>query len=232
MPIKYIEVLAFDVFGTVVDWHGSLCREVEALGLDVDPAEFARAWREGYQPAMQRVRTGELGWTKIDHLHRLILDDVVRSFDVTLPESDLVDLNLAWHRLDPWPDTVAGLNRLKSHYHLCTLSNGNLSLLSNMAKRASLPWDLILSAEVFKAYKPDKEAYLGVADTFDLAPEQVMLVAAHQNDLDAARQCGLRAAYVERPHEYGADKIKDISGDSRNDFHARDFNDLADQLTG
>ena len=165
-------------------------------------------------------------------LHRIILDDIVTDFGVELAEDELVDLNLAWHRLDPWPDTVSGLNRLKTGYKLCTLSNGNLSLLANMAKRAALPWDLILSAEVFRAYKPDREAYLGVADTFDIDPAKVMLVAAHQYDLDAAREHGLGTAYIERPLEFGTDRIKDISGDDRNDIHARDFNDLADQLVG
>jgi len=230
MGLLEVEVLAFDVFGTVVDWHGSLCREVDKLGLGVEAAEFVRAWRSGYEPAMQRVRSGELGWTKIDVLHRLILDDIVADFGVVLTEEELVDLNLAWHRLDPWPDTVSGLNRLKPAYKLCTLSNGNLSLLSDMARHASLPWDLILSAEVFRAYKPDKEAYLGVADTFDIDPSKVMLVAAHQYDLDAARQCGLKTAYIERPSEFGPDQIKDVSSNPHNNIHARDFNDLADQL--
>lgn len=235
MPSQQLKVLAFDVFGTVVDWHGTICREVAGLinaqGSSVDPADFARAWRDGYQPAMQRVRSGELGWTKIDHLHRIILDDVLATFSIELSEADRTHLNLVWHRLDPWPDVVAGLNRLKPHYQLCTLSNGNLLLLSNMAKRAGLPWDLILSAEVFKAYKPDPATYLGVADVFDVSPQQVMLVAAHRSDLDAARQCALQTAYIERPEEYGADQIKDVSQDLVNTIHARDFMHLADQLT-
>ena len=225
-----VDVLAFDVFGTVVDWHGSIYREVINLGLNVEPAEFVRAWRDGYKPAMLRVRSGELGWTRIDDLHRMILDDVLESYGISLSEADCKHLNLAWHRLEPWPDVISGLKRLKPHYQLCTLSNGNLLLLSNMAKRAQLPWDLILSAEVFRAYKPDPETYLGVASTFDVEPDRVMLVAAHQSDLDAARACGLKTAYVERAEEYGKDAIKDVSGDQNNDLHVQNFGDLADLL--
>jgi len=172
---------------------------------------------------MQRVRSGELGWTKIDALHRMILE-------LQADEAQRRKLNAVWHRLDPWPDVVEGLQRLKSAYSICTLSNGNLALLANMAKHAGLPWDLILSAEVFKAYKPQRESYLGVAEVYGVPPEKVMLVAAHQSDLNAARQFGLRTAYIERPFEYGADQIKDVTADESNDFHARDFADLADQL--
>ena len=135
-----------------------------------------------------------------------------------------------WHRLEPWPDTLEGLQRLKRRYTITTLSNGNIGLLTNMAKRAGLPWDCILSAEVFRAYKPDPATYLGVARTFDLAPEQVMLVAAHQDDLDAARECGLRTAYIERPLEFGAERVKDVSGDVGNDVHAESLVGLAEKL--
>lgn len=229
--MNQIKLLAFDVFGTVVDWHGSIKREVEALDLGFDADAFALAWRAGYAPAMQRVMSGELGWTKIDDLHRLILDQVLVDFGVTgLNEKQKKDLNLAWHRLAPWPDSVEGLTRLKSRYTICSLSNGNISLLTNMAKRAGLPWDCILSAEIFKAYKPDPDTYLGVARTFDLKPEQVMMVAAHHEDLEAARKCGLRTAYIERPLEFGADNIKDVSAKPENDFHASSFIDLDEQL--
>ncbi len=226
-----IRLLAFDVFGTVVDWHGSIKREVEALDLGVDTDEFTLAWRAGYAPAMKRVMSGELGWTKIDDLHRMILDQILIEFGVTeLSENQKIDLNLAWHRLDPWPDTVEGLTNLKSRYIITTLSNGNISLLTNMAKRAGLPWDCILSAEVFRAYKPHPDTYLGVARTFDLKPEEVMLVAAHHNDLEAARHCGLRTAYIERPLEFGNNNIKDVSARADNDYHAKDFLDLHQQL--
>lgn len=224
-------VLAFDVFGTVVDWHGGIARAVQALRPGVDGDAFALAWRAGYQPAMQRVRSGELGWTLIDDLHRMILDGLLPQFGLQDLGGDQKRwLNQAWHRLDPWPDAVAGLTRLKARFTVCTLSNGNLELLTNMAKRAGLPWDCILSAEVFRAYKPDPATYLGAARVFDLAPDQVMLVAAHRDDLDAARACGLQTAYIERPAEFGAAHPKDVSPDPANSYHARDLLALADQL--
>ena len=224
-------VLAFDVFGTVVDWHGSVMREVQQVLPDVDADQFALSWRAGYQPAMRRVMSGELGWTLIDDLHRMILDDLLRDLTIThLNEGQKRELNRAWHRLDPWPDVVAGLTRLKTRHTICTLSNGNIGLLSNMAKRAHLPWDCILSAEVFRAYKPSPKAYLGVAAVFDLPPAAVMLVAAHQDDLAAARQCGLQSAYIERASEFGASRPKDVSPDPANTLHARDFLHLAEQL--
>lgn len=224
-------ILAFDVFGTVVDWHGSIVREVQALYPEVDADAFATAWRAGYQPAMQRVRSGELGWTLIDDLHRMVLDGLLPRFGLShLGEDEREHLNRVWHRLDPWPDTVAGLARLKTRHTVCTLSNGNIGLLTNMAKRAGLPWDCVLSAEVFRAYKPDPRTYLGVAGVFRVPPAQVMLVAAHQDDLAAARACGLATAYVERPLEFGAARPKDVSPDAANSWHARDFLHLADQL--
>ena len=228
--LSEVRVLAFDVFGTVVDWHGSITAEVEAMGLQVDAAEFTRSWRAGYQPAMARVMSGELGWTRIDDLHRMILDEILELFAVDLSESQRVDLNLAWHRLKPWPDVLSGLSLLRQHYTVCSLSNGNLSLLSDMAKNADIPWDLILSAEVFKAYKPHPDTYLGVASVFDLQPQQVMLVAAHHDDLEAARNCGLRTAYIERPHEFGQSQPKDVTPRADNDLHAENFIHLAQLL--
>ena len=224
-------ILAFDIFGTVVDWHGSIAREVDALKLGVDGGEFALAWRAGYKPAMQRVMSGELGWTLIDDLHRMILDGLLRQFRIEgLDEAQKNHLNKAWHRLDPWPDSVAGLRRLKSRFTICTLSNGNIGLLTNMAKRAGLPWDCILSAEVFRAYKPDPATYLGVARVFDVPPQEVMLVAAHHDDLAGARACGLGPAYIERPLEFGAGRPKDVSPRPGNDMHAADLIALADQF--
>jgi len=225
------QVLAFDIFGTVVDWHGSILREVQSLYPAVDANAFALAWRAGYQPAMTRVRSGELGWTRIDELHRLILDGLLTKFGLShLSEAERLHLNRVWHRLDAWPDSVAGLQRLKSKFTICSMSNGNLGLLTNMAKRAGLPWDCVLSAEVFRAYKPDPAAYLGVAQVFDLQPHQVMLCAAHHDDLVGARACGLRTAYIERPLEFGALQPKDVSPQVGNDLHARDINALADLL--
>lgn len=231
-----IKVLAFDVFGTVVDWYGSISREFEALKFDgprpaLSAGDFTLAWRDGYAPAMNRVRKGELGWTRIDELHRMILDDVLARHQITgLDEAARQELNRAWHRLSPWPDSVAGLTRLKQRFTICTLSNGNLGLLANMAKNAGLPWDLILSAEVFRHYKPDPQTYLGVAEVFSLQPSQVMLVAAHKNDLAGAKACGLRTAFVERPDEFGPRGRNDLGRDPRFDYHARNFLDLADQL--
>ena len=225
------KVLAFDVFGTVVDWHGGIAREVRALRPAVDGDAFALAWRAGYQPAMRRVMSGELGWTLIDDLHRLILDAILAQFGLAdLGEEEKKHLNKAWHRLDPWPDVLAGLARLKSRHVICTLSNGNIGLLADMAKRAALPWDCILSAEVFRAYKPDPATYLGVAKVFDVAPADVMLVAAHQDDLAAARACGLQSAYIERPAEFGAAHPKDVSPHAANTRHAADFLALAELL--
>lgn len=226
-----VQVLAFDIFGTVVDWHGSIVREVGALYPQVDADAFALAWRAGYQPAMQRVRSGELGWTLIDDLHRMVLDEILPRFGLAhLGEDERRHLNRVWHRLDPWPDSVQGLTQLKRRYTITSLSNGNIGLLTNMAKRAGLPWDCVLSAEVFRAYKPDPATYLGVARVFGLPPQQVMLVAAHHEDLVGARACGLRTAYIERPHEFGAAHPKDVSPQPGNDLHCASLMALADRL--
>jgi 2-haloacid dehalogenase len=226
-----VQVLAFDVFGTVVDWHGTIAREMSLLHPGVDGDAFARAWREGYRPAMARVMSGELGWTRIDDLHRMILDGILPRFGLeNIGEVERRYLNRVWHRLDAWPDSVEGITRLKHQFTVTTLSNGNIGLLTNMAKRAGLPWDCILSAEVFRAYKPDPAAYLGVAQTFDLKPEQVMLVAAHHDDLAAARACGLRTAYIERPLEFGAAHPKDVSPQPGNDLHCASMIELAETL--
>ncbi len=226
-----IQILAFDIFGTVVDWHGTIVREVQSLYPAVDADAFALAWRNGYKPAMARVMRGELGWTLIDDLHRLILDGILPQFGLNhLGEAERAHLNRVWHRLDAWPDSVAGLTRLKQKYTITSLSNGNIGLLTNMAKRAGLPWDCVLSAEVFRAYKPDPATYLGVAKVFDVQPAQVMLVATHHDDLEAARSFGLRTAYVERPLEWGAPDLKDDSPQAGNDWHSTSLLDLADQL--
>jgi 2-haloacid dehalogenase len=228
-----LQVLVFDVFGTVVDWRGSIAREVDALALGVDGAAFADAWRARYQPAMERVRSGARPWTRLDVLHRENLDATLTQFGIAdrLDEPSRVALNLAWHRLDPWPEAVAGLARLKARYLIAPLSNGNVSLLTRMAKRAGLPWDCILSAEVYHAYKPDPRAYLGVPDTFDLAPSQVMMVAAHASDLRAAAACGLRTAYVDRPLEFGPDRRGDVPrADDRFDLQVGGFDELATRL--
>ena len=230
-----VKALTFDVFGTVVDWRSSIIREGQLLsarkGFEIDWGEFADNWRAGYGPAMNRVRNGELPWTKIDDLHRMILDELVIEHGVVgLSEGELDDFNRAWHRLSPWPDTVAGLNRLKTKYVIATLSNGNVALLTNMAKNAGLPWDAVLSAELAKHYKPDPEAYLTAADLLGLSPEQVMMVAAHPGDLRAAAKTGLRTAYVVRPLEQGPGRIVSNNTTGEFDYTANDFLDLARQL--
>ncbi|HKP42327.1 haloacid dehalogenase type II [Mycobacterium sp.] len=227
--------LAFDVFGTVVDWRSSITGELEEFGrshgVQQDWPTFADDWRAGYAPAMDRVRRGDLPWTRIDDLHRMILEELLGAAGVTSICSEEVDeLNRAWHRLDPWPDSVAGLTRLKKQFLITTLSNGNVSLLTNMAKRAGLPWDCVISAELFRHYKPDPEAYLGCADLLDVAPDELMLVAAHPSDLRAARDAGLMTAYVARPLEHGPGRRPPRVENGEFDFAASDFVDLAEQL--
>jgi len=231
----FVKALVFDVFGTVVDWRGSIIREGRLLGrrkrIRADWAAFADAWRAGYKPAMARVRSGELPWTKIDDLHRMILDGLLPRFGLDkLSEEERADLNRVWHRLKPWPDARAGLTKLKRRHVIATLSNGNVALLVNMAKHARLPWDCILSAEVVRHYKPDPETYLGAADLLGVQPHELMLVAAHKDDLHAARACGLKTAYVTRPRERGPGAKADLTRDPELDLHARDFLDLARQL--
>ncbi|MET0508245.1 MAG: haloacid dehalogenase type II [Burkholderiaceae bacterium] len=226
-----IRVLAFDVFGTVVDWRGSIINELSAAWPLLDAAAMADAWRAGYQPAMAKVRGGQLGWTKIDDLHRGILEELLPRFGLEhLDEAERRHLNRVWHRLDPWPDSVAGLERMRERFILTPMSNGNIGLLTEMAKRAGLPWDCVLSAEVFRHYKPDPETYLGVCDVFDIAPSQMLMVAAHVDDLVAAGQCGCRTAFVARPLEYGPDVTPRSAAPGQFDFQATDMVDLAAQL--
>lgn len=236
MTAPDVEALLFDVFGTVVDWRGSVIRDgrkfAEPRGLDVDWAAFAEAWRETYQPSMDRVRRGEIPWRNLDALHRESLEGVLDEFDVDGLSAEEVDhLNRVWHRLDPWPDSIPGLLRLRPHYVIAPLSNGHVRLLTNMAKRAGLPWDLILSAEVAKHYKPQEEAYLTAVEYLDLAPEEVMMVAAHERDLDASRDAGLHTAYVHRPLEWGPEAdAEEMPVESAYDVVAKDLEDLAEIL--
>jgi 2-haloacid dehalogenase len=225
-----LRALVFDIFGTVVDWHGSIKTEVLRLGLPVDGSAFALAWRAGYQPAMQEVRSGALPWMHIDALHRRILDRILIEFGIHLHEAEASALNQIWHRLNPWPDSAAGLARLKALLPIATLSNGNLSLLVAMARHAGLPWDAVLSAELFHHYKPDPEVYLGAARLLDVAPHELMLVAAHPSDLRAAAACGLRTAYVARPLERGVGGAMEPWVEGEFDVVADDFIDLAQRL--
>jgi 2-haloacid dehalogenase len=230
MDVAVVRVLAFDVFGTVVDWHTGVAAEVADLGLPVDADRFALAWRARYLPTLQRVASGELDQAPLDALHRLMLEECLDDFGVHgLSEEQKRHLTHAWHRLPPWPDSVDGLTRLKRRYVISTLSNGNIGLLTHMAKHAGLPWDCILSAESFGRFKPDPATYLGVARVFDVEPSQVLMVAAHHDDLAGARRCGLPTAYVERPHEFGP-RGKDVSPDPATTLHVRDLRELADRL--
>ena len=230
-----VRALTFDVFGTVVDWRSSVVREGEALGrakgLAVDWPAFADAWRDGYAPAMARVRRGELPWTTIDTLHRMILDELLPRFGVTgLNQAEIDHFNRVWHRLQPWPDSIGGLARLRARYVVATLSNGKVALLVNMAKHAGLPWDCILSAELARRYKPAPEVYRTAAELLGLAPQQVMMVAAHGQDLAAARAVGFRTVYVPRPLEYGPGQTEKPDGALAADLVVEDFHALADRL--
>ncbi len=230
-----IRALCFDVFGTVVDWRSSIVREgrvlFDRLQLGaIDWEVFADDWRAGYAPAMQQVRSGALPWTDLDGLHRRILERLLAERQRVLDEADVVNLNRVWHRLAPWADSVSGLTRLKARTTITTLSNGHVALLLNMAKHAGLPWDTVLSAELFAHYKPDPEVYLGAARLLGLAPHQVMMVAAHPSDLRAAAACGLRTAYVDRPLERGAAGAREIWTPGEFDVAAIDVVDLADRL--
>lgn len=229
-----LRALAFDVFGTVVDWRSSVIRDLAEFGrrndVAADWARFADDWRAGYVPTMERVRSGELPWTRLDDLHRGRLVELLDGAGIRVGAAEVDQLNRAWHRLDPWPDAVAGLQRLKQRFLVTTLSNGNVSLLTNMAKRAGLPWDCVISAEIFRRYKPDPQTYRGCAELLDLAPEELMLVAAHPTDLRAARDAGLATGFVFRPLEYGPDRRGHRPAAGEFDIHAEDFHDLADQL--
>ena len=235
MAANDIKALVFDVFGTVVDWRSSITREGQAfgqrLGLDADWAKFADAWRARYQPSMEAVRSGKREWTKLDDLHRESLVALLDEFKLgPVSDADIDDLNRAWHRLAPWPDCVPGLTRLRTRFALAPCSNGNIALLMNMARNAGLPWDAILGAEPARAYKPLPEAYLRTADFLGLQPAQVMMVAAHNDDLVAASEQGLRTAFIARPTEHGANQQKDQRAEYAFDFVASSMEDLADQL--
>lgn len=234
-PNSGVKALTFDVFGTVVDWRSSVVEEGTRLGrakgIDVDWGRFADAWRSKYQPFMDRVRRGDLPWTKLDDLHRMALDELLTEFQIgELNEAEKADLNLVWHRLKPWPDAVEGLMRLRTHYISATLSNGNVALLVNMAKHAGLPWDCVLSAELTQVYKPDPRVYQSAADLLGLRPDQVMMVAAHTGDLQAAAKLRLRTAFVSRPLEHGPGRAPEAPPAGAFDLAASDFIDLAERL--
>jgi 2-haloacid dehalogenase len=238
VSLNDVRALLFDVFGTVVDWRSGVAREAAPFlrrhgAAPVDPFAFADAWRAGYQPAMEQVRSGRRPFARLDVLHRENLEAILPEFGVDrnkAPDSELNALNLAWHRLDPWADSLAGLTRLKADFIIAPLSNGNIALILNMAKRAGLPWDAILGAEVAQAYKPSPEAYLRTAEVLAMAPEQTCLVAAHNGDLAAARKCGMRTAFIPRPTEHGPNQTTDLRADQDWDVIAADIGDLAEKL--
>ena len=231
-----VRALLFDVFGTVVDWRLGVAREVEvfcsARGLAVDSTDFADAWRARYQPAMEEIRSGGRGYTALDVLHRENLDATLSEFGLgaSIDAASRDELNRAWEKLPPWPDSVAGLAALKKVYAIAPCSNGSIALMTWLAKYGGLPWDAILGAEVARAYKPQPEVYLASAAALDLVPHEVMMVAAHQGDLLAAAKQGLRTAFVKRPLERGVNGKVDTTPDPSFDFVADDFRDLATQL--
>jgi 2-haloacid dehalogenase len=233
--LSSIKALVFDVFGTVVDWRGSIIEEGTAWGkakkIQVDWASFADRWRAGYAPSMNRVRTGELPWTKLDDLHRMILDQLLKEFGIEgLTEEEKDHWNRVWHRLKPWPDSVPGLTRLKKKYVIAPLSNGNIALMTDMAKNSGIPWDAILGAELVRHYKPDREVYLSVPGFLGVRPEEIMMGAAHSTDLKAAAACGLRTGLIHRPNELGPGKKTEKVEPGTFDVVADDMIDLARQM--
>ena len=232
-----VRALTFDVFGTLTDWRGSIVREVGAFaevhGLELDAEAFALAWRAGYGPAMRRVEEGELPRQTVDSLHRAILDELVERFDVSGVDATALDeLNSAWHRLELWPDVRPGLERLRGHFVLAPFSNGNVALLEELSARAGLTWDTVLSAETLGHFKPHPAAYQGAARRLVLDPEQVLMVAAHNRDLDGARAQGFRTAFVQRSTEYGPNQTMDLEPSPGVDVAVSSIGELADALLG
>ncbi len=235
LPFPDVKVMVFDTFGTVVDWRSAVIEEGQQLGrakgLRLDWAAFADEWRAAYGPSMNRVRRGELPWTKLDRLHRMSLDDLLAKHGITsLTEAEKANFNRVWHRGRPWPDSVAGLTRLKSRAVIAPLSNGNIALITNMAKHGGLPWDCVLGAELVRHYKPDPEVYMSPVEFFDLTPPEVMFVAAHQTDLQVPKRLGLRTAYVHRPYEGGSSGTVAMPAAGTYDLIVNDFRELATAL--
>jgi 2-haloacid dehalogenase len=230
-----IKALTFDVFGTVVDWRSGVAREAEAVlgpkGYALDWGAFADGWRARYVPAMAKVASGERPFAILDVLHRENLADLLAEQEIGgLSDAEIDQLNLAWHRLDPWPDVLEGMARLKSRYVLASLSNGNVALMVDMARRAGLPWDVILGAEVARAYKPSPEAYDAAAQMLALQPAQCLMVAAHPTDLAAAATRGFRTAYIHRPLERGPGREARRPAAGTFDYAFEDFVALASAL--
>jgi len=231
-----MKALIFDVFGTVVDWRTGVADVARTLfadrGIEADPFAFATAWRAQYDPAMEKIRAGNRGYVRLDVLHRENLDTVLADFGLEdqFDEAALADFNLAWEKLPPWPDSVAGLTALKAGHAIATCSNGSIALMTWLAKFGGLPWDAILGAEIARNYKPAREVYLASAAALDLAPGEVMMVAAHNSDLAAAREAGLKTAFFPRPMEHGPGQTSDLEAASDWDVVAADLEDLAARL--
>lgn len=231
------KALLFDTFGTVVDWRGSVARMIDravaAKGLDpIDGDAFARSWRAGYRPGMAPVIAGTRPWTPIDVIHRERLDVILVEFglDEHFNEAERSDMTLMWHRLDPWPDSVPGLRRLGQRFLIGPLSNGSTILLASMAKRAAIPWDLIMSSDITRAYKRHPDAYLNACAGLGLETGQVMMCAAHNDDLEAAQSHGMRTAYINRPYEYGPDQKVDFEATGDWDIITDHIGGIADAL--
>jgi len=231
-----IKAMIFDVFGTVVDWRTGVSRATAAYfserGLDVDTLAFADAWRGKYQPAMEAIRSGGRGYVALDVLHRENLDATLADFGLQdqVPEADRNDLNRAWEKLPPWPDCVEGLKILKQSYAIAPCSNGSIALMTWLARYGGLPWDTVLGAEIARDYKPQLAVYRASAAALGLAPEETMMVAAHNSDLEAAREAGLKTAFFPRPHEHGAGQAIDLAAASDWDVVAEDMIDLAQRM--
>lgn len=235
MSVAGVKALTFDTFGTVVDWRSSIIEDFRAFGikkrLDLDWEALVDEWKTAYRPGMDAVRSGKQPWTTVDRIYRVKLDEILPQYGLGgLSEDERVHLNRVWHRLNPWPDAVAGLTRLKKKYIISPLSNGDVACLTNMAKHGGLPWDVILCAEVFKHYKPDPEVYLGAIAYLGLRPHEVMMVAAHNYDLRAARTHGMKTGFVARPTEYGPGQKTNLKAEEDWDLIARDFGELAAKL--
>jgi 2-haloacid dehalogenase len=235
MDASQVKALIFDVFGTVVDWRSSIIKQCQEFGrvkgIEADWGAFADAWRGKYRPYMDRVRNGQLPWTNLDGLHRMSLDDVLNEFEITgLSDEEKLEMNFFWHHLRPWVDSVPGLYRLKNRYVIAPMSNGNVALMTNMAKYAGLPWDCILGAELARHYKPDPESYQTAVDLLGVRPDQVVMVAAHQGDLLASQKVGLKTAFVPRPLEHGPHRRPDPNPDPSFNVVATDFVDLAAKM--
>jgi 2-haloacid dehalogenase len=232
-----VKALVFDTFGTVVDWRSSVIAECRtwgrAKGLNINWVDFTDRWRLGYRPVMDKVRSGEIPWVRLDDLHRMILEELLKEFKIGgLTEEEKVSWTHVWRRLKPWPDSVTGLTRAKAKYVIAPLSNGNLALMTSLAKFAGLPWDVILGAEIAKHYKPDREVYVSAYDSLDLKPHEVMMCACHASDLRAARTNGLRTGFIYRPDEYGDGPVGVPDKANPGDFDVVSVNivDLAQQM--